>query len=124
MKTLIEFLQEFIKNKGHLVFSSALVSKICAFVGSWSIIRLLPENEFGVVTLVASIFAIFAPINGLGNHQSLLRFGSLTDNFQQKKAVSKDLFFNGLGYQIILTIGFVGCAFFYIETYTHILLLL
>ncbi|MGV8914233.1 MAG: oligosaccharide flippase family protein [Kaistella sp.] len=99
---------------------SLLIAKISAFLGALFIIRLLPENEFGTLTIVASVFAIFAPFSGFGSQQSLLRFGSLGEGESEKKALAKYLFFKGFGYQILLSIIFLVVSFFYINRYEDI----
>ncbi|TXF76165.1 oligosaccharide flippase family protein [Chryseobacterium sp.] len=123
MKNLQEFLRSFIQNKGQHVFLSLLIAKLCAFLGSLFIIRLLPENEFGVVSIVASVFAIFAPFSGFGSQQSLLRFGSLAEESSGKKALSKYLLVTGFRYQMLLSIVFLAVSFFFIKKYEDILLM-
>lgn len=120
MKSLQDFLRNFFQNKGQHVFLSLLVAKICAFAGSLCIIRILPENEFGTVSIVASVFALFATFSGFGNHQSLLRFGSITDDISEKKALSKYLMLKGFGYQLLLSLIFLLIALFYIRKYGDI----
>ena len=120
MKSLQEFLRNFFANKGQHVFLSLLIAKVSAFLGALFIIRLLPENEFGTLTIVASVFAIFAPFSGFGSQQSLLRFGSLGEGESEKKALAKYLFFKGFGYQILLSIIFLVVSFFYINRYEDI----
>ena len=120
MKSLIEFLQNFFLNKGQHVFLSLLIAKICAFLGSLLIIRILPENEFGMMSIVASVFAIFVPFSGFGSQQSLLRFGSLSQNEVEKKALSKYLFIQGFGFQVLLCFFFLLVSFFYVNRYEDI----
>lgn len=120
MKSLQEFLQNFFKNKGQHVFISLLTAKICAFLGALFIIRILPENEFGTMSIVASVFAVFAPFSGFGSQQSLLRFGSLDDDITEKKALSKYLLFKGLGFQVLLSVIFLLVSFFYVDRYEEI----
>ncbi|MBW8362370.1 MAG: oligosaccharide flippase family protein [Kaistella sp.] len=123
MKNLQEFLRSFLQNKGQHVFLSLLVAKLCAFLGSLFVIRLLPENEFGVLSIVASVFAIFAPFSGFGSQQSLLRFGSLAEGSSGKKALSKYLLVTGFRYQILLSIVFMVVSFFFVEKYEDIVLM-
>lgn len=123
MKSLREFLQRFFQNKGQHVFFSLLIAKICAFAGSILIIRILPENEFGTLSIVASLFAIFLPFSGFGSHQSLLRFGSLSDDGAEKKALGNYLFLKGLSYQFLLSGVFLIFSVFYLQKYEDILLI-
>ena len=80
MGSLSDFLRNFLKNKGHFVFGSLLVAKICGFVGSLIIIRLLSENDFGLISIVASLSAVFLAFSGFGSQQILLRYGSIAKN--------------------------------------------
>lgn len=123
MKSLSEFLRNFFQNKGQHVFLSLLIAKICAFLGSLFIIRILPESDFGTISIVASVFAIFTPFSGFGSHQSLLRFGSLNDDVSEKRSLANFLMLKGLGYQILLSVLFLLVSIFYVSRYEYILYL-
>ena len=120
MESLQKFLRDFFENKGQHVFLSLLIAKICAFLGSLFIIRILPESEFGTMSIVASVFAVFAPFSGFGSQQSLLRFGSLGDDAAEKRALSKYLFLKGFGFQVLLSVLFLLVSFFYVDRYEEI----
>ena len=120
MKSLSEFLRNFFQNKGQHVFLSLLIAKICAFLGSLFIIRILPESEFGTMSIVASVYAIFAPFSGFGSHQSLLRFGSLNDDVSEKRSLANFLMLKGFGYQILLSVLFLFVSIFYVSRYEDI----
>ena len=120
MKSLSEFLRNFFQNKGQHVFLSLLIAKICAFLGSLFIIRILPESDFGTMSIVASVFAIFTPFSGFGSHQSLLRFGSLNDDVSEKRSLANFLMLKGLGYQILLSVLFLLVSIFYVSRYDYI----
>ncbi|WP_052252076.1 oligosaccharide flippase family protein [Kaistella solincola] len=121
MESLQLFISDFFKNKGQHVFLSLLVTKICAFAGSLLIIKLLPENVFGMISIVASVFAIFLPFSGFGSQQSLLRYGALQENDFDKKQLSTFLLKEGFYRQLFLSVIFLGVAFIYIEKYGDIL---
>ena len=123
MKSLQSFISDFFKNKGQHVFLSLFIAKVCAFLGSLFIIRILPESEFGTITIVASVFAIFMPFSGFGSQQSLLRFGSMSDDLSEKKALSKYLLKQGFLYQILLSVLFLSTSLFYVKKYEDIFLL-
>ncbi|OVE58470.1 oligosaccharide flippase family protein [Chryseobacterium mucoviscidosis] len=120
MKSLKDFIKAFFANKGQYVFLSLLIAKICAFSGSVMMIRLLPEKEFGILSIVASVFAIFVPFSGFGSFQSLIRYGSLCPTENEKKDLSVYLFKKGFLYQLFLSIVFFLIAFFYVNHYYHI----
>jgi O-antigen/teichoic acid export membrane protein len=120
MKSLTVFLNDFFKNQGHYVFVSLLVAKIGGFLGSIFIIRILPESDFGMVSIVASVFFICSSFSGAGSQQILLRFGSVTQDFSEKKALSKYLLKKGFYYQVILSGIFLLISIFYINKYQDI----
>ena len=120
MKGLRNFIGDFLKNKGQHVFLSLLIAKICAFLGSLFIIRILPENDFGTISIVASVFAIFMPFSGFGSQQSLLRFGSMSDDLMEKEKLSTYLLKQGFIYQLLLSALFIFVSFFFINKYEDI----
>ncbi|WP_374445782.1 oligosaccharide flippase family protein [Epilithonimonas sp.] len=117
-----EFLSRFFSNKGHHVFFSFMIAKICGFLGSVVIIRLLPENEYGILSIVMSVCAIFLPFSGLGSNQILLRYGSISEK-ENKQNLSSYLFFKGIFYEIILIGIFIGISLFYAEKYENVLII-
>ena len=122
MGGLKEFLSRFFSNKGHHVFFSFLIAKICGFLGSLVIIRLLPENEYGILTIVMSVCAIFLPFSGFGSNQILLRYGSISEK-ENKQNLSSYLFFKGIFNEIILIVIFVGISLFYAPKYENIIII-
>lgn len=121
MKSLKDFLRSFFNNKGHYVFLSFLIAKVCGFAGSLLIIRLLPENEFGILSIVLSVLAIFLPFTGFGSGQSLMRFGSISSDETQKLKISSYFFFKGIFFEILLIIAFLSVSLFYFDIYEEIL---
>lgn len=120
MKSLKDFIRAFLANKGQHVFLSLLITKICAFSGSLFMIRILSEKDFGLLSILASIFAVFAPFSGFGSPQSLVRFGSLSRSETEKRELSAYLFKKGFYYQLILSVIFFLFAFFYVTHYYYI----
>ncbi|QOW11283.1 polysaccharide biosynthesis protein [Kaistella flava (ex Peng et al. 2021)] len=120
MKSLYIFVSDFFKNKGHHVFLSLLIAKICGFLGSLFIIRILPESEFGTISIVASVFFIFMSFNGFGSHQSLLRYGSIIQDDCEKKVLSKYLFRQGFVHQLLISAAFLLISVFYINKYQDV----
>lgn len=120
MKSLKDFLKSFFNNNGHYVFLSFLIAKICGFVGSLMVIRLLPENEFGVLSIVLSVFTIFLPFTGFGSGQSLMRFGSISSDENEKQKISSYFFLKGIICEIILILMFLGVSIFYLNKYEDI----
>ncbi len=100
-----------------------MIAKICGFAGALVIIRLLPENDFGLISIVASVFALFLPFSGFGSAQSLLRYGSLQFELTDKKVLSAFLFREGFYKQIILSAAFLSVSLFYLNHYSDVLYL-
>ena len=123
MNSLYLFVSDFLKNKGHHVFFSLLLAKICGFLGSLFIIRILPENEFGTISIVASIFFIFVSFSGFGSNQSLLRYGSISQRFSEKRVLSNYLLKQGFLHQLIISGVFLLVSIFYNNKYEDILLI-
>lgn len=92
-------------------------------MGSLMIIRILPASEFGIISIVASVFFIFLAFNGLGSNQSLLRFGSINQTVENRRELSIYLFRRGFFYQLIISVLFLLCSVFYISKYEDIFLI-
>ena len=73
------------KNRGgHFVFSSSILSKIIGFILSVLIVRILPETVYGNISYAMSIMMIIIPMSGMGLHHSLLRYGSIESDNENK----------------------------------------
>lgn len=123
MGNLSDFIRNFFKNKGHFVFGSLLIAKICGFIGSVAIIRLLPENDFGLISIVASLSAIFLAFSGFGSQQILLRYGSISKTTEEKNKLSSYLLKQGFYYQLVLSFIFLLSSFFYLDKFEKIIVL-
>lgn len=123
MGNLSDFLRNFLKNKGHFVFGSLLIAKICGFIGSVVIIRLLPEKDFGLISIVASLFAVFFAFSGFGSQQILLRYGSIVKTEEEKNKLSSYLLKQGFFYQILLSVIFLITSLFYLDKFEKIICL-
>lgn len=119
-KSLEFFIRNFLKGKGQLVLASLLIGKVCTFLSSLFVIKLLPVEDFGKMSIVAAVFAIFASTTGLGSYQSLLRFGSVAENKTHKNELSAYLLRQGFIYQLLLTLVFLLCSFIYVDKYENI----
>ncbi len=120
MKSLEDFIRAFFANKGQHVFLSLLITKICAFSGSLFMIRILPEKEFGLLSIVASFFVVFVSCSGFGSFQSLIRFGSLSNSDEEKKELAEYLLKKGFINQLILSMVFFLISFLYVSHYYYI----
>lgn len=120
MNSVKEWLQQFFSNKGHHVFLSFLIAKICGFVSAFVLIHLLPPKEYGILTLVVSLLTVFNPFTGFGSSQSLLRYGPLE---RDKNGLSSYYFHRGFWLELLLVVIFLSLWFFYRNRYDETLVL-
>ena len=113
MKDLIKFLQNFLKNDGFFVFSAFMIEKLVMLVNTIFIVKMIPQDEFGRITLIASVLAFISPWSGFGSLQVLMKFGSAEQNDVKRKELSQKLFRNGIVYQLFLCVGFIIIANLY-----------
>lgn len=124
MKELIRFLKEFIQNKGLFVFTSILVSKFAMLLTNIIAARLITKEEFGLVALVFSVFAIFVPLSGMGSYQGMLRYGVLENNIKNKNKISSYAFKKGLANQFWVTVFYFVVCYFYTLKYGNLNLII
>lgn len=124
MKELIKFFNDFSNNKGVLVFLSILSSKLVLLINTIFIVKMIDQEEFGRITLIASILVFFTPLNGLGSNQVLIKYGSEEKSFQRRESLSKVMFRKGFVNQIILSFFFVVIASLYSLKFNHLWLII
>ena len=120
MKDLVQFINQFLHNKGLFVFLSILVEKIVGLVNTIFVVRLISQEDYGLITLIAALFGVFITLNGLGTIQGLLRFGSLEKEISSKKKLAQYIFKIGFIRHLYLLLVFVLAAFFYELKYESI----
>ena len=120
MNNLIQFLKDFYNNKGLLVFSSILIEKIIGLVNVIFVVRLISESDYGLITLIASLFGVFVTLNGFGAIQGLLRFGALEKEEKNKEKLANYILKQGFKRHIFLIIAFVFVGLFYEFKYVNI----
>lgn len=123
MRSFLLFLRDFVRNKGLMVFLSILIEKVTALVNTIFVVRLIAQEDYGLITLVASLFGVFAAFNGLGASQGLLRFGSLEKEIEDKEKLAHSIFLKGLQRQLILLVFFIITALLYELKYPDIWLI-
>jgi len=109
----VSFLKDFYNRKGLLIFSSFLLEKIIGLINVIFIVHMISEDDYGLITIIASIFGVFITLNGFGTIQGLLRFGALEKTEEAKNKLAQTIFFLGLKKQIILIALFCFIACFY-----------
>lgn len=78
------------------MFASSLFTKICSFITSLILIRILSPDEFGVLSYVFSALAFFIPFSGGGMQHSFLKYAPMFANKKDKLGLFQHSFFRGL----------------------------
>jgi O-antigen/teichoic acid export membrane protein len=120
MKDFVKFIQSFLKNDGLYVFSSLLVEKLVMLINTIFIVKMIPQDEFGRITLITSILAFMSPWSGFGSLQVLMKFGAGETNEEKRSQLSQKLFRYGIFYQAILCVLFIIIANFYSIKFDHL----
>lgn len=120
MEGLIRFLKDFYQNKGLLVFLSILTEKVVGLINTIFVVRLISPEDYGLITLIASLFGVFITLNGFGTVQGLLRYGALEKELESKQKLAQYIFKEGFKRHLILFILFIFCALFYEFKYFNI----
>ncbi|QTV06454.1 oligosaccharide flippase family protein [Faecalibacter bovis] len=120
MNSLINFLKDFFKNKGLFVFSAFIVEKLVMLINTIFIVKMISQEEFGRVTLIASVLAFFIPLSGFGTFSMFLKFGSEQKTEEEKLQLSQEIFRKGLRNQFILAVGFIIISNLYSLKFEHL----
>ena len=81
---MIRILKTFKDKAGFYVLISSLLTKICSFLTSLLLIRILSPADYGVLSYVFSALAFFIPFAGGGMQYSFLRFAPMFANKQDR----------------------------------------
>lgn len=81
---MIRILKTFKDKAGFYVLISSLLTKICSFLTSLLLIRILSPVDYGVLSYVFSALAFFIPFAGGGMQYSFLRFAPMFANKQDR----------------------------------------
>ncbi len=86
---MIRILKNFKNKEGTYVFASSLFTKICSFLTSLILIRVLSPENFGVLSYVLSALAFFIPFSGGGMQYSYLRFAPMLSDDRERNELFK-----------------------------------
>ncbi|MDE5421911.1 oligosaccharide flippase family protein [Ancylomarina sp. DW003] len=103
---MLDFLKAFYRRKGHLIFSSTIITKLIGLLISVFVVRFISKNEFGLVTYARTIIYFLTPFVGFGLNHSLLRYGSISQGISEKK----QLFYFTLKYGLVYSIFLMICV--------------
>ena len=93
---MIRILKNFIDKEGTYVFASSLFTKVCSFLTSLILIRILSPDEFGVLSYVLSALAFFIPFSGAGMQHSFLRFAPMLVDKENRIGLFQHSLYRGL----------------------------
>lgn len=120
MNSFINFLKDFFRNRGLIVFSAFIIEKLVMLINTIFIVKMISQEEFGRVTLIASVLAFFVPLSGFGTFSMLLKFGSEQKSEEDKLQLSQEIFRKGLRNQFILALGFILISSIYTLKFEHL----
>lgn len=113
--------------KGSYVFSATVISRILSFLASWIALKLIPNNELGIVLFAYNIIVFLIPISGFGLHQSLIRYGALAKTDKEKNSIFLYVFKKGIiaSIVLILLVILISCFidFKFDKTLNYVILL-
>ena len=107
MKSIIQFIKNFLERSGNYVFSATAISRVLSFVASWIAIQLIPNRELGIVIYAFQIVSFIIPIAGLGLHQGLIRYGAQLNSIEEKNSLFIYTFKKG----ILVSLFLIGILF-------------
>ena len=84
------------------MFASSLFTKVCSFLTSLILIRILSPDEFGVLSYVLSALAFFIPFSGAGMQHSFLRFAPMLVDKKNRIGLFQYSLFKGLLFNFFL----------------------
>jgi O-antigen/teichoic acid export membrane protein len=87
LNLITSYISNFLSRSGSYVFLGTIISRCLSFLASWLALQLIPNKELGVVLFAYSIIAFLVPFGGLGLDQSLIRYGSLLSNEEDKNSL-------------------------------------
>lgn len=127
LKSIKQFIQNFFSRSGTYVFSAAIFARILSFVASWIVLKLVSNDELGVVLFAYNIIIFLVPISGFGLHQSLIRYGALVKTDEEKNSLFVYVFKKGITASLLLILVVIGVSFFinfkFENTFTYIVVL-
>lgn len=113
MKNVITFLKDFHANSGSWILSATLFNKLILFLIKVFVIIYIEKAVYGQVTYAISVIMFFTPFVGLGSPAGMLRYGSITENEEERKKVIDYSFSQGLiNTSLIILLAIMSIRFF------------
>ncbi|MBU3009866.1 polysaccharide biosynthesis C-terminal domain-containing protein [Polaribacter vadi] len=112
MKLLKNYILNFLSRSGSYVFSATIIARLFSFLASWLALKLISNDELGVVLFAYNIVVFIIPISGFGLHQSLIRYGALLKNDDEKNSLFIYVFKKGLWASLAIIALIIISSFF------------
>lgn len=87
MQLLKNYIISFLSRSGSYVFMASISARILSFLASWVALKLISNDDLGVVLFAYNIIFFLIPISGFGLHQSLIRYGALQKTNEEKDSL-------------------------------------
>lgn len=95
---------------GFHIFLSTILLRIIQFVVGVFIIRLLSKEDYGNLSYALTITQLIIPFSGAGLYLSLLHFGPIQNEFENKIKLFKFSIQRGFFYSILLVLLVIGLS--------------
>ncbi len=112
MKLLKNYILNFLSRSGSYVFSATIIARLFSFIASWLALKLISNDELGVVLFAYNIVVFIIPISGFGLHQSLIRYGALLKNDDEKNSLFVYVFKKGIWASLAIITLIIISSFF------------
>ncbi|MDP5093053.1 MAG: polysaccharide biosynthesis C-terminal domain-containing protein [Polaribacter sp.] len=112
MNLLKNYLVNFLNRSGSYVFTASVFARIFSFIASWVALKLISDDELGVVLFAYNIILFLIPISGFGLHQSLIRYGALLNSKEEKNSLFLYVFHKGVIASLVLIALIILSSFF------------
>jgi O-antigen/teichoic acid export membrane protein len=112
LKLITSYISNFLTRKGGYVFLATIFARIFSFIASWLALKLISNEELGVVLFAYNIIVFLIPISGFGLHQSLVRYGALSKSKEEKNSIFLYVLNKGLLASLVLIALIIVSSFF------------
>ena len=106
------YIQNFLGRSGSYVFFATILARIFSFIASWFALKLISNDVLGGVLFAYNIIVFLIPISGFGLHQSLIRYGALLKDKEEKNSLFLYVLTKGILASLVLISLIISSSFF------------
>lgn len=103
MNLIKTYIQNFLNRSGSYVLGATVLARILSFTASLIALKFIDKDSLGIVLYAWNIIAFLMPLIGAGLPQSLIRYGALLNNENDKKSLLHYVIKNGTFATIFLS---------------------